>query len=325
MSRVVCSADLFPEQLERLEAAGHTVVGLPLGNANALAEAIPTADAVICLLNDEIGPRILDAGEHLKIVANVAVGYENIDVAAAQRRGIAVTNTPDVLTEATADHTFALLLATARHVAEADAGIREGRFAPWRLQQPFLGADVHGRTLGIVGLGRIGAAVARRGRFGFDMRILVHSRSGRPDLERELGAERVSFAALLAGSDFVSVHVPLTPETRHLFDAAAFDRMKRSAILINVARGPVVDEAALVGALETGAIAGAGLDVFEGEPAIHPGLIRCRNVVLTPHLGSATLDTRRAMADIAVDNVLAVLAGRPPRTPVTGSSRADSV
>ncbi len=324
MSRVVCSADLFPQHIDRLEAAGHTVVQLPLGDANALAAAVPTADALICLLNDRIGPELLDVDEPLKIVANVAVGYENIDVATAQRRGIVVANTPDVLTEATADHTFALLLATARHVAEADAAVREGRFAPWRLQQPFLGADVHGRTLGIVGLGRIGAAVARRGRFGFDMHVLVHSRREKPDLERELGAEYVSFETLLSDSDFVSVHVPLTPETHHLFDAAAFERMRSSAVLINVARGPVVDESALVRALEAGAIAGAGLDVFEGEPAIHPGLTRCSNVVLTPHLGSATLDTRRAMADIAVDNVLAVLAGKSPRTPVTENNQADS-
>lgn len=324
MSRIVCSADLFSEHFDRMESVGHTVVRLPLGDAPALIEATQSADAVICLLNDPVGPEILERAQRLKIVANVAVGYENIDVAAAKRCGIVVTNTPDVLTEATADHAIALLLATARNVAAADAGVREGQFAPWRLQQPFLGASVHGRTLGIVGLGRIGGAVARRGRFGFDMRVLVHSRTPRPDTERALDAAHVSFDTLLHESDFVSVHVPLTPETRHLFDAAAFERMKRSAILINVARGPVIDEEALVQALETGEIAGAGLDVFEHEPSVHPGLVACRNAVLTPHLGSATAETRHAMADIAVDNVLAVLAGEPPKTPVTESSRADS-
>jgi glyoxylate reductase len=324
MSRIVCSADLFREHFERMETAGHAVVRVPLGDANALADAARSSDAVICLLNDDIGSEILEGSERLKIVANVAVGYENIDVATAQRCGIVVTNTPDVLTEATADHTFALLLATARNIAEADADIRNGEFSPWRLQQPFLGTAVHGRTLGIVGPGRIGGAVARRGRFGFGMRILVHSRTARPNLERELGAARVPFETLLAESDFVSVHVPLTAATHHLFGAVAFERMKPTAILINVARGPVVDEAALAEALETGAIAGAGLDVFEREPAVHPGLVRCRNAVLTPHLGSATVDTRRAMADIAVDNVLAVLAGSLPKTPVTGNSRAGS-
>jgi len=324
MSRVVCSADLFPEHFERLERAGHTVDRTPAGDTQALTAAAGSADAVICLLTDRIGAELLERSEHLRIVANVAVGYENIDLTAAQQRNIVVTNTPDVLTEATADHTFALLLATARHVASADASVRDGTFAPWRLHQPFLGSAVYGRTLGIVGPGRIGAAVARRGRLGFDMRVLFHSRTEKSDLERELGAKRVPFETLLAESDVVSVHVPLTPATRHLFDAAAFARMKPSAILINVARGPVVDEDALVEALEAGAIAGAGLDVFEREPTVHPGLIRCRNAVLTPHLGSATVDTRRAMADIAVDNVLAVLAGEAPKTPVTESSRADS-
>jgi len=250
-------------------------------------------------------------------VANVAVGYENIDVEVARDLGIVVTNTPDVLTEATADLTFALLLAAARRVSEADAAVRRGEFPAWGLAQPLTGSDVHGKTLGIVGMGRIGTAVARRGRLGFGMRILYHNRSRNEPAERELDAERVGFQELLEGSDFVCVHVPLTEETWHLFDRDALRRMKSTAVLVNVARGPVVDEAALVDALEEGAIAGAGLDVFEREPEVHPGLLRLRErVVLTPHLGSATHETRRRMAELAVSNVLAVLSAQPPLTPI---------
>jgi len=314
---VVCTADLFPEHLERLEAAGHEV-RLSKGSGYAsLGPMLSDADALICLLTDCIGSEQLNQAARLKIVANVAVGYENVDIAAAEGRGVIVTNTPDVLTESTADHTFALLLAAARRISEADVAVRNGEFPSWGLQQQLTGIDVHGKILGIVGMGRIGAAVARRGHHGFGMRVLYHSQTPKPNLESELGALRVSFEDLLKQSDFVCVHVPLTLETRHMFDADAFAQMKSTAILVNVSRGAVVDEAALVRALRGHAIAGAGLDVFEQEPAVHPELMQLREqVVLTPHLGSATEETRMAMADIAVDNVLAVLAGKPPLTPV---------
>ena len=318
MGIVVCTADLFPEHLERLQTAGHQVHLFKTTEGDSFLPMSATADAIICLLTNAIGTELLDQAPRLQIVANVAVGYENIDISAAEERGVVVTNTPDVLTESTADHTFALLLAAARRISEADFAVRNGHFPPWGLQQPLTGIDVHGKTLGIVGMGRIGAAVARRGHHGFGMPILYHSRTRKPDLEFELGAVRFSFEDLLRRSDFVSIHVPLTPDTRHMFNADAFARMKPTAILVNVARGAVVDEAALVAALNGRAIAGAGLDVFEQEPAVHPELLKLReHVVLAPHLGSATEETRRAMADIAVNNVLAVLSSQRPLTPVT--------
>jgi len=318
MGIVACTADLFPEHLRQLKAAGHQVYLIEGSDREALASSLATADALICLLTDPIESELLAHSAHLKIVANVAVGYENIDVHAAELRGIVVTNTPDVLTESTADHTFALLLAAARRLPEADSAIRKGKFPSWGLQQPLTGIDVYGKTLGIVGMGRIGGAVARRGHHGFGMSVLYHSRTPKSEVESELHAIRVPFDDLLKQSDFVSVHVPLTPQTRHLFDADAFARMKPTAVLVNVARGAVVDEAALVDALNSHAIAGAALDVFEDEPAVHSGLRKLHeHVVLTPHLGSATAETRHAMATIAVNNVLAMLAGDGPITPVS--------
>ena len=318
MGIIACTADLFSEHLERLKAAGHEIRLFERAGHDSLGSILATADALICLLTDPIGSELLDQASHLQVVANVAVGYENIDVHAAKQGGIVVTNTPDVLTESTADHTLALLLAAARRLPEADTAVRNGEFPSWGLQQPLTGIDVHGKTLGIVGMGRIGTAVARRGHHGFGMPVLYHSRTSKLDLESELGAARVSFEQLLKRSDFVCVHVPLTPETRHLFDADAFARMKSTAVLVNVSRGAVVDEAALVDAINSHAIAGAGLDVFEHEPAVHSGLLKLHErVVLAPHLGSATAETRQAMATIAVDNVLAVLAGGSPITPVS--------
>ena len=320
MATVFSTTTLYEDQADRLRAAGHRLdlhesVG-PIDREELLC-GVADAEALVCLLTDRIDEEILRAGGSLKIVANVAVGYENIDVEAASQLGIMVTNTPDVLTEATADLTFALLLAAARRIAEADRAVREGRFPAWSLDQPLLGLDVHGKTLGIVVMGRIGTAVARRGALGFGMPILYHSRTWHEDAARELEAEYVSFEQLLAGSDFVSIHVPKTTETRHLFDADAFARMKPTAILINPARGSVVDEAALVDALEAGAIAGAGLDVYENEPTVHPKLLALtERIVLAPHLGSATRETRHAMARLAVDNVLGVLRGELPTTPV---------
>ena len=318
MGIVVCTAALLPEHLRRLKDAGHEVRLTEDAELISVTSLLADANALICMLTNPIGAQVLDAAPHLRVVANVAVGYENIDLPAAKNRGIVVTNTPDVLTESTADHTFALLLATARRITEADSIVRNGEFPSWGLQQQLTGIDVYGKTLGIVGLGRIGAAVARRGHHGFGMPVLYHSRTRKPDLEDELGTRQVSFHDLLAQSDFLCVHVPATSETRHLFNAEAFAQMKPTAILVNVARGAVVDEAALVAALKEHTIAGAGLDVFESEPQIHPGLLELReHVVLTPHVGSATADTRRAMGDRAIDNVLAVLADKPPLTPVS--------
>jgi len=316
MSTIYTTTPLFPDLIEQLETAGHEVL---IREGWGDAQALEAADALICLLNDRVDPtRIAACSHQLKIIANVAVGYENIDVDAARTSGIVVTNTPDVLTESTADHVFALLLASARRVVEADAAVRQGAFPAWGLDQAFTGLDVHGKTLGIVGLGRIGAAVARRGRLGFGMSIYYCTRTRRPDLEHELDAQHVSLEHLLETADFVVVLVPLTGETHHMIDRKAFLHMKPTAILVNASRGPVVDESALVAALRAGELAGAGLDVFEQEPEVHPGLRQCsEHVTLTPHLGSATRDTRHAMAQLAVDNVLAVLDGNPPLTPVS--------
>jgi len=320
MSNVFSTTPLFAGQAQRIVDAGHDLRGsdakVRMPRREILA-GIVDAEGLLCLLGDRIDEEVLRAGRSLRIVANIAVGHENVDVDAARRLGITVTNTPDVLTEATADMTFALLLAAARRIPEADASVRAGRFPTWRLDQPLLGLDVHGKTLGILGMGRIGSAVARRGRLGFGMHVLYHSRTRREELEREIGAELVSFERLLEESDFLCVHVPGTEETRHLIDADALARMKPSAVLVNAARGPVVDEEALADALEAGTIAGAGLDVFEREPEVHPKILALsERVVLAPHLGSATRETRHAMVRLAVDNVLAVLAGQNPITPV---------
>jgi len=251
----------------------------------------------------------------VRVVANVAVGYNNIDVAAAHRRGVVVTNTPDVLTESTADFAWALLMATARRVVEAHHFARSGQWHRWQWDL-LLGADVYGKTLGLVGFGRIGRAVARRA-LGFNMRVLYQDAVGADAaVERELSVSRKELEAVLREADFVSLHTPFLPETRHLMNERTLRLMKKSAILVNASRGPVVDEAALVRALQEGWIAGAGLDVFEEEPKIHPGLIPLTNVVLAPHIASASSDTRVAMATLAVRNCLAVLEGKPPLTPV---------
>jgi len=273
-------------------------------------------DGLICHILSTVDDELLAAVPTLKVVANVAVGYNNIDVAAARHRGVVVTNTPDVLTETTADFAWALLMAAARRVAEADRFVRSGQWDRWRWDLLW-GADIHGKTLGVVGFGRIGRAVARRA-LGFNMRVLYQDAvQADAAVERDLRASRVDLEALLRESDFVSLHTPFLPETRHLMNARTLRLMKRSAILVNAARGPVVEEAALVQALQEGWIAGAGLDVFEEEPKVHPGLRSLTNVVMAPHIGSASLDTRIAMATLAVRNCLAVLDGKPPITPVS--------
>ncbi len=274
------------------------------------------ADAMVSLLTDRIDDSILAQCPKLKVVANVAVGYDNIDVAAAARRGVTVTNTPGVLTDATADFAWALLLAVARNVVPADRYVREGRFREWMMME-FHGAELAGRTLGIAGFGRIGTAVARRGR-GFGMHVIyANSRRVAQAIEEETGAHFVDKEALLASSDVLSLHLPLTPATRHYLSDAEFALMKQSAFVINTARGPVIDETALARALTSGAIRGAGIDVFEREPAVDPALLAAPNTVLAPHIGSATTETRTKMALMAAENVIAVLAGRAPVNPVT--------
>jgi glyoxylate reductase len=281
--------------------------GSQLDEAGLIAVA-HDADALLSMLSDPITARVLDACPRLKIVAQCAVGYENIDLEAAQARGVAVTNTPGVLTEATADMAFALLLAVARRLREADQYVRDGRFKRWETMV-LLGTELYGKTLGIVGLGRIGAAVARRA-LGFGLRVCYYNRRrANLTVERLVGAQHVPFETLLEESDFISLHCPLNDYSRHLMGEQAFSRMKPTSILINTARGPVVDEAALVAALDGGLIAGAGLDVFEAEPAVHPGLFDHPRVVLAPHLASATVETRTAMARLCAEAIQAALEG----------------
>ncbi|MGH7266561.1 MAG: 2-hydroxyacid dehydrogenase [Candidatus Rokuibacteriota bacterium] len=279
-----------------------------------LAARLGDVDGLVCLLTDTIDEALLAAAPRLRVVANVAVGYNNVDLAAATRRKIVVTNTPGVLTETTADFTFALLLATARRVVEGDAYTRAGRFTEWGLML-LLGGDVHGKTLGILGLGRIGRAVARRA-LGFAMPVRYFDTVRDPAAERELGLVYQDAPTILREADFVTLHVPLLPETRHFIGERELRSMKPTAYLINASRGPVVHEAALVRALKEGWIAGAGLDVYEDEPAVHPGLLECPSAVLAPHIASASRETRTKMAAMAVENCLAVLEGRRPANPV---------
>lgn len=270
---------------------------------------VENKEGLICLLTEKVNDELLEAAPKLKIAANVAVGFDNIDVAACTKRGVVATNTPGVLDETTADFAWALLMAVARRLGEGDALARSGNWKGWDLDQ-LVGTDVWGKTLGIVGFGRIGKAMARRAS-GFRMKVIyTDAVRATVEAEKELRAEYRDMNALLAESDFISVHTPLLAETRGLFNAEKFERMKQTAFLINTSRGPVVDEAALVGALENGKIAGAALDVFEKEPAIHPGLHR-PNVVLAPHIASASLETRAKMACMAAESVVATLQGRP--------------
>lgn len=286
----------------------------PLSREELLA-GVREADALVCMLSDRIDRELLDSAPMLKVVANYAVGYDNIDVGAARERGIEVTNTPGVLTEATADLAWALLLAAARNLGAGERMVRAGEWTGWGPMQ-LLGEPLQGRTLGIVGMGAIGQAVARRGK-GFGMEIVYFNRNRvAPDIEASLGAEFVSFEELLRRSDFLSLHAPLNEHSRHLFNQQTFQLMKSTAVLVNTARGALIDEVELVAALRDGRLAAAGLDVYEFEPKITEGLLGLDNVVLAPHLGSASTLARGDMVRLCCENVSAVLAGRPAVTPV---------
>lgn len=300
-----------------LEAAGFEVRGStedrPLV-VDELRAGVAGADALLCMLSDRIDVALLDAAPNLRVVANFAVGYDNVDVTAARARGIEVTTTPGVLTDASADLTWALLLAAARNIGPGDRLVRSGAWAGWSPTQ-LLGQPLRGRRLGIFGMGAIGRAVARRAR-GFDMEIVYHNRRHVPaEVEAELGATYVSIDELLRTSDFVSLNAPLNDESRHVLDRAAFDRMKPTAVLVNTGRGALIDEAVLVDVLREGRIAGAGLDVYEFEPRVTEGLMSLDNVVLAPHLGSADVEARAAMVELCSRNIIEVVAGRPAVTP----------
>ena len=312
MSNILVTRTLPSSIVSRLEPVGSVEVYSGDGTMphEELLARVADKDAVVCMLTDRIDKSVIDAAARLKIAANVAVGYNNVDVPYAKSKGVIVTNTPDVLTESVADFTWALILAITRRLSEGERLLRRGGWKGWAFDF-MLGSELRGKQLGIVGFGRIGQAVAARAA-AFGMRVAY---SGRRDVGAA-GAEFMSFDRLLNSSDVVSLHVPLTNDTRHLIDKKAIARMKRSAYLVNTARGPVVDEEALAWALQQHLLAGAALDVYEKEPEVHSDLMRLENVLLVPHLGSGTTETRLGMASLAVDNVVAVLSGRPPLTPI---------
>jgi glyoxylate reductase len=312
MAKILVTRRLPSAVISKLENVG--IVDLPEGDVplpyDELCARLTDKDAAVTMLNDRMDRQALDAARQLRIVANVAVGFNNVDVGYARSRGVAVTNTPGVLTESVADFTWALILAVTRRLGEGERLVRSGGWRGWAFDF-MLGSELRGKQLGVVGWGRIGRAVAARAAV-FGMRVVHTSRTetDSPD------GQAVSLDRLLNTSDVVSLHVPLTKDTEHLIDRRALTRMKRSAYLVNTTRGPVVDEDALAWALEQRLIAGAALDVYEREPEVHPGLLPLENVVLAPHLGSGTVETRTAMAELAADNVIAVLGGRAPLTPV---------
>jgi glyoxylate/hydroxypyruvate/2-ketogluconate reductase len=316
--RVWVSQPLFDDVVARLGAhcALTTTADVTKYSQQELAAALTPLDGALVTLNERIGAAEIAAAPRLRAIANVGVGYNNLDLDALSAAGIVASNTPDVLTETTADLGFALLMAAARRISESERWLREGQWRQWSFQT-MLGADVHGSTLGILGMGRIGQAIARRAA-GFSMRVLYHNRSRLPaEVERAHRAEYVGFDDLLARADHLLLVLPYSPQSHHILDVAALAQMKPTATLVNIARGGLIDELALADALAHGRLAAAGLDVYEGEPAVRPELLALRNVVLTPHIGSASAATRRAMVALAVDNLLAALgigadAGRPP-------------
>ncbi len=274
-----------------------------------LLKEVKQCDALLCLLTEKIDAEILNANPKLKVISNYAVGYDNVDVKAATAKGIPVCNTPGVLENAVAEHTFALMLALAKRIAEADSFVRAGKYKRWE-PMLLLGTELEGKTLGIIGLGRIGAGVAERAKKGMGIKVLYHDIRRNKQFEKEYQAKYVSKEELLKRSDFVSLHVPLLPSTRHLIGKEELKLMKKTAYLINTSRGPVVDEKALVEALQKKHIAGAGLDVYENEPKLTPGLTKLKNVVLTPHTASATVEARTAMSELAAQNIIDVLQGK---------------
>jgi glyoxylate reductase len=315
-AKILITHPLYPESQQLLQSACDCEFWSKQERPpkEELLRRLKDKEGLVCMLTERVGDDTLRAAPKLRMVANVAVGYDNVDVPACTRRGVLVTNTPGVLDETTADFAWALMMAVARRIVEADAFVRAGNWQGWSFDQ-FCGTDVWGKTLGIVGFGRIGQAVARRAQ-GFGMKVLYNNRKRvAAEIEQQLNAEYRDLNALLAEADLVSLHVPLTADTRGLFDAPKLFRMKPSAFLINTSRGPVVDEAALVHALESGKIAGAGLDVFEQEPFVHPGLKR-PNVVLAPHLGSASTETRGKMALTAAQNIAAFFTGQRAPNPL---------
>jgi glyoxylate reductase len=311
--KVLATRPLFPAAQQILNASCEVDYWMKPERISKkeLFQRVKDREGLVCLLTEKVNLELLSAAPKLRIAANVAVGFDNIDVAACTKRGVVATNTPGILDETTADFAWTLMMAVARRLVEGEALARSGNWKGWDLDQ-LVGADVWGKTLGIVGFGRIGRAMARRA-IGFQMKVIYADAVRAPGaVEKELNAERCEMNSLLAEADFVSVHVPLLPETQGLFDLAKFSKMKPTSYLINTSRGAVVDEAALVHALETGKIAGAALDVFENEPFIHPGLKR-PNVVLAPHIASASIETRTKMACMAAENVVALFKGqRPP-------------
>ncbi len=311
---VYVTRDLPDPALPLLRTACETVDVNPHDRALTRAEllaAVPGRDGILCTGMDPMDAQVLDAaGPSLRAIAVCAVGYDNISVPELTLRGIGASNTPHVLTETTADLAWALLMAAARRVAEADRFVRAGLWKGWGPRQ-MLGLDLYGKTLGVVGAGCIGSAVARRAA-GFNMQVLYHNRSPRPELERDLGARRVPLDELLRRADFVSLNLPLTAETQHVIGARELALMKPTAVLVNTGRGPLVDEPALVDALREGRIAAAGLDVFEGEPRVRPELMALDNVVLTPHIGSASTETRSRMAEVSARCLLAMMDGQAP-------------
>ncbi|GAA1166608.1 D-glycerate dehydrogenase [Ornithinimicrobium humiphilum] len=321
MAQVVVTGRIPRAALDALTSAGHQVDAWEESGPiprDTLLERVRGAQAVVTLVTERVDAELLDAaGDGLRVVANVAVGYDNVDVAACRERGVVVTNTPGVLTAATADITMALVLMVTRRLGEAERLVRSGTPWQWGMEM-MLGRGLQGRTLGIVGLGGIGRATARRARaFGMEI-VYTGRRDAPPEVEAELSAQRLPLEELLTASDVVSLHLPYSARTHHLVGPEQLRLIGPTSYLVNTARGPIVDESALVAALEAGEIAGAGLDVHEHEPRVHPGLLGREDVVLLPHVGSATVETRTAMATLAADNVVAVLAGEEPRTPVEG-------
>ena len=315
--KVLVTREIPTAGLRPLEGFEVTVLSEAPPERADLLEAARGAEGVLSTVTEKIDGEFMDAaGDALKVVANMAVGYDNVDLAAADNRGVVVTNTPGVLDETTADVAFLLLLAAARRLGESERTLRAGKWEWWG-PKLFTGPDVWGKKLGIVGLGRIGRAVARRAR-GFGMEILYHNRSRKKDAEKEFEARYLDLDDLLGAADFVTLHTPLTDETHHLIGAPELEKMKRKAVLVNTSRGPVVDEAALADALAGGRIFAAGLDVYEEEPKVHPKLLELENVVLAPHIGSGSIETRVKMAVLAAENLAAVLRGEQPKTLVSG-------